>query len=340
MATDARTIPPADIASRILDFSNAEFAMAPEVDVHARELRLLDADFEGIAIAAQARLRTDTQQTLPIAFALRCDGERDWDIPISDNCLIVATEMQTGRVRIVPALTPLKVLASRAGPQARSAGPTRPPSEALAGYGAQLGWTEARSRIQMPWRSGIWSFSLVYFDWVSNRVSVVLEGGAEEPSPAAPPTVDPLPDGRLASLPTFVRNSRTPTTPATGVDFQLGVDARGAAKKLILDAAFETRLRPYSLVAGSTLRDAGETRQVAAIVPMTLMLVGIHSLRPWRRTLSVAVYGEQAQAGDTVQGCVSMDASAQTDVPEPGTYAAYLILDGAVHGPRTVQLTR
>lgn len=338
MAT-APTRSPADIASNILDFSDAEFAAAPALDVHPREVRLLDAPFEGIAISAQSRIRVDAQTELPIAIAIRCDGERDWDVPLGDNCLLVVTELQTGRVGVVPALVPPKVLTSRAGPQPSRAGPVRPPADELAGHGAQIGWTEVRSRLDVPWRGGTWSFSVVHFDWISNRVDVLLEGGPAAPAaPVAPPVVEPLPAQQVPGLPSYVGGAQTP--PAQGVDLKVQLDEQGPATRLLVEAAFALPARPQLLVAGYTLFDGAQERDVVAIVPMTLLLVGANLPRPWRRDLRVPVYGPAVSAGETLQGWLSLDAFAGAASPGPGSFACYLVLDGTVYGPQLLRVTR
>jgi hypothetical protein len=237
---------PAEIASSILDFSDAEFMAAPSLDVHAREVRLLDADFTGVAINAQRRIQVEAQSALPIAVAGRYDGERDWDLPLLDNCLLVATDMRGGWVDVVPGLLPPKVLASRGGARHDRGGAVRPPAEQLEGAGAQVSWTEVRGRIEIPWRSGLWSFGIIYYDWLSNLVSVELAGGPPAPpSSGAPPYVSPQPAARASELPTFQRRSRTPPFPARGVSFEVELDARGTTRKLYVDGAFVTPARAY-----------------------------------------------------------------------------------------------
>ncbi|MFM2059618.1 MAG: hypothetical protein RLY71_4003 [Pseudomonadota bacterium] len=339
--TTARTLSPADVAADLLDFSEADFAASPAPGVHDREARLLDADFTGVAITAPRHVHVDTQSALPIAIALRCDGGRDWDLPLSDNSLLVASDVHSGRVHVVPALAPAKVLTSRAGPCASRAGPVRPPAEELEDFGAQIAWTEVRSRIDLPWRGGHWSFGLIHFDWLSNRVDVELVGGTAAPAAAATPrSVDPPPAGRVPGAPTYVRLTRTPSAPALGVQFRLTLDERGTASRLVFDAAFVVPARSHMLAAGLRQPDAGQDRNMAAVVPMTLLLVGANMPRPWRRDFAVPAYGAAVQAGERVEGCVCLDAFDGQAAPGAGDYAAYVVLDGAIHGPQPVRVTR
>ncbi len=331
---------PAEIASSLLDFTDAEFAAAPDLDVDAREVRLLETDFTGIAISAQARVAVDAQSVLPVAIAARYDGERDWDLPLIDNSLLVATDLRSGRVSVVPALLPPKVLASRLGPPPDAAAAQRPEPEELEGEGAQLGWTEVRERMNIPWRSGLWSFTLVYFDWLSNRVSVELAGGSSVPAGfPARLSASPQPAALADGLPTFRQRAGTPPVPAHGVNFQVRLQTQGPSPALLVDASFATPVRAYSLATGLVLSDAGQASPVSAIVPMTLLLVRANAVYPWRLDVAVPAYGPPAQPGETVTGQFALDALAGAPVPGPGAYACYVVLDGQVHGPQRFEMS-
>lgn len=331
---------PAEIASGLLDFTDAEFQAAPRLDVHEREVRLLDTDFTGIAINAQARIAVDAQELLPIAIASRHGGERDWDLPLLHNALLVATDLHTGKVAVVPALVPPKVLASRGGYRPGRGDMPRPDPEELEGAGAQLSWTEVRERLDIPWRPGRWTFGLLYFDWLSNLVTVDLVGGDAVPIEAgAPPSARPRPAPVATGLPTFRRQARTPAAPAEGVAFELEGPAQGAPRQLMLHGAFTTRARAHTLVSGVTAADGGAESSVAALVPLTLLLVAANTLHPWRLDLAVPAYGPPVQAGEVIGGCFALDllASAPAPAPAPGAYACYVVMDGAIHGPQVLQ---
>lgn len=329
---------PAEIASSLLDFTDAEFQAAPHLDVHEREVRLLDTEFTGIAINAQARIAVDAQAVLPIAIASRHDGERDWDLPLAHNALLVATDLHTGKVAVVPALVPPKVLASRGGIRPGRGDAPRPDPEELEGAGAQVSWTEVRERLDIPWRRGRWTFGLLYFDWRSNLVTVDLVGGDAAPVEAgAPPSARPRPAPAAAGLPTFRRQATTPAAPAQGVAFELERHAPGAPRQLLLHGAFTTPARVHTLVAGMTVADGGAESPVAAIVPLTLLLVAPNALHPWRLDLAVPAYGPPVQADEMISGCFALDLLACAPAPAPGAYACYLVMDGAIHGPQALQ---
>jgi hypothetical protein len=331
---------PTEIAANILDFGDAELMAAPNLDVHAREVRLLDANFTGIAIRAQSKIQVSEQSSLPIAIASRYDGARDWDFPLVDNCLLVATDMHSGRVQVVPGLVPPKVLASRAGGRRDQGAVARPSPEQLEGAGAQISWTEATSRMEIPWHGGHWTFGMIYFDWLSNLVAVELTGGAPAGSPARVPlTVRPLPAPEPSALPTYQRQARTPPVPPRGLAFEVTKETVGQLHRLRIDGAFTAPARAYSLVSDVALSDGGQPSPVAAIVPLTMLWVGARDLYPWRLDFAVPVYGAPVQKDQMVEGCFALDALADSAAPKPGTYACYLVLDGVIYGPKSVHVT-
>lgn len=336
MATVADLLP-ADIASTVLGFSDAEFLAAPEIDVHEREVQLLDMPFDGVAIAAQAQIDVDAQASLPIAIALRSDGERDWDLPLPDNALLVATNLQSGQVQVAPALLPAKALASRhAGRAERNRAP-RPPAEDLAGTGAQIAWTEGRSRIEIGWSEGAWVLGLLYFDWLSNLVTVHLAGGtapeAATPGLRAP---SPMPARGGPALPTYRCLGRTPPLLTEGVSFEVSVDQSGGTARLLLNAAFAATATAFNRAEDTVVEDGDETLPVAALVPLSLLLVAANSLSPWRRDLVAPVYGPPAADGDILEGCVALDVLDGESTPAPGAYVVYLVLEGKIHGPKPI----
>lgn len=333
----AKTLSAVDIAASVLDFSDAEFMTGPDLDVQDREVRLLETDFIGIAIQAQPRIETSVQSSLPIAIASRYDGERDWDFPLTDNCLLVASDRQSGQVLVAPALVPPKVLASRGG-HTFDRTEARPEPEELEGEGAQISWTEATCRMEIPWRSGRWTFGLVYFDWLSNLVSLELVGGASAAPALAPSAVYPVPVPHAPGLPSYVRNAQTPPQPAQGVSFEVELGLTGSNQRLVVRGSFATPARKHALASGVQLPDGGSVRPVAAIVPMTLLLVGANTLYPWRLDLTVPVYGGPAQEDQMVEGCLTLDALSGAAPLQAGEYACYLVLDGVIHGPKLVRV--
>jgi hypothetical protein len=194
--------------------------------------------------------------------------------------------------------------------------------------------------MELPWQSGRWVFGLIYFDWLSNVVALELAGA----SPAAPASgnpwvVRPAPAAQAPGFPTYLRLATTPPQPATGMSFDVALDTRGGVQRLLVHGAFATTARKHTLVSGVQVPDGGSVRPVAALIPITLLLVGANTLYPWRRDLVVPVYGAPASEDQRVEGALALDALAGAAPLPPGEYACYLVLDGAIHGPKPVQVT-
>jgi hypothetical protein len=169
---------------------------------------------------------------------------------------------------------------------------------------------------------------------------VELAGPQVHAGAASAAGVRPMPAQQVPALPTYLRGRWTPAAPARGVNFELRPDERGPTPKLFLNAAFAVSPRPAMRVDSGVLSDGGQPQPVAAVVPMTLLLVQANSLRPWRLELAVPVYGVPPPPDRPLEGCLALDAFAQTPGPGPGSYVGWLVLDGEVHGPQRVQLTR
>lgn len=149
--------------------------LAPDLTV-----QLLDSRFVGIALRAPGRVDIDKRSSLPLLVASRFDGARGWALPFDGLAQLVAIELQTGQLRVQPAFGSDK----RSAPAGRGA---RPSPDDMRQFGAQLTWVDARSRLAIPWQPGCWALRLVYHDWVSNPVHVLLESGQQRSAAACRP---------------------------------------------------------------------------------------------------------------------------------------------------------
>lgn len=71
---------------------------------------------------------------------------------------------------------------------------------------------------------------------------------------------------------------------------------------------------------------------------MTLLLVGANPLFPWRLDLVVPVHGAPAQEDQMVEGCLALEALSGAATLQPGMCACHLVLDGAIHDPKIVNV--
>ena len=84
----------------------------------------------------------------------------------------------------------------------------------------------------------------------------------------------------------------------------------------------------------------GHQERVAAVVPVTLAVVGLDWDKPLQCDWAVPVYGEPLEAGMPGRGYFAVDAFASDSSLEldPGKYACYLIVDGRIYDPKILQV--
>jgi len=82
------------------------------------------------------------------------------------------------------------------------------------------------------------------------------------------------------------------------------------------------------------LRD-GRQGKVAAVVPVTLAVLGLDWDVPLRFDWAVPVYGDPLEAGMPARGSFAIDALASGDTRslEPGKHVCYIVVDGRIFGP-------
>ena len=330
-----------NIAANILNFDEDEFFNAEHSVLDSREEQLLDQDYLGVAINAPREIEIGSHDKLPLIMAAQFSGDRGWDMPLRDNCLLVGTNLRDGTVQFAKAFVSKKELQSR-GRREKAAGKgPRPPGLALTA--AQLSELDAKDRLRIKWETGLWSLGLIYYDWPSNTVVVELWGDEEiTPSPAMP--VSPEPDLRGADfLPCFLPTIKTPKPPESGLTFIGEFKVEDEKQQLNIFGSFSVRVREFHLPARKLVHQFhdGIQRNVAAVIPVTLVVLGLGWDAPLQFDWAVPVYGEPLAAGMQASGCFAIDAFASAhnrQALSPGTYVCYLIMDGRIFGPKTLQV--
>ncbi len=157
-----------DIAANILNFDENEFFSANQSVLESREEQLLDQDYFGVAVNAPWEIEIGSRGKLPLIMAAQFSGDRDWDMPLRDNCILVGTNLQDGTVRFAKAFVSEKELRSRSSLEKEPKGP-KPPG--LSMKSANLKLVDARQRLHFKWNTGIWALGVIYYDWPSNLLS-------------------------------------------------------------------------------------------------------------------------------------------------------------------------
>ena len=327
-----RAVDSTDILAKALAFTDEEFLHLSPAALAARQRLLLSSDYTGIAVNAPASIMTGQHDKLPLVLAMRMGGDRDWEVGLRDNCILVGTNLHTGKVHFANGLASDKELTSRGGRIKQPKGP-KPPG--LAVVAAQIIELDPRNRLPLPWDTGLWSLGVLYYDWPSNTVTVKLEGNgpAEQPAGRA---IFPVSTGG-GDLPSYQPTAKTPPYPVAGVAFTVEAKTVQDQQQLIVHGAFTTTIKDYHLASPGS----GPSGP-AAIVPVTLVILGLDWKFPRPFTWVVPVQDRSAVTpGKTVQGTFAIDAMAGGVTPlDPGRYVAYIIMDGGIFGPQPFQVTK
>jgi len=327
-----------DIVKKILNFSENEFFAGDPDLLSSRGSDLLDMDYMCIAINGPQVVLCDKQEIAPIVMAMRVSGDRGWDVNISRNCYIVATNLINGNILIAKALVGPKDQKSSMGKESSVKGP-KPPGLSIAS--AQVTSIDARKQVPITWNTGLWSFCVIYYDWLSNTLDMQLIG--DEPVPLAIPANQINPDPDLAdikALPSYVPTSKTPKTPDTGVAFTVEYNEDTQKKYLNVYGAFSLIARDFHLAEPGIahLFQDGTQHHVAAIIPMTFIMVTLDASGPAQFNWNVPVYGAKLNIGDQINGVFAIEVLASENLAEvePGEYVCYIAMDGRVYGPQTL----
>ena len=329
-----------EIVASILNLTDDEFFGVDQSILAPRESRLLDMDFFGIAVSAPSKITTDRCDKLPLIMAARFSGERDWEVRLKENCILVGTNLQDGTVHFSKAFVSEKEIRSRGRRQKLPKGP-KPPGLAL--EAAQVVQLFPRSLFNISWNTGIWALGVIYYDWASNSVVVELEGDAEMTFPPAPP-VNPEPSLLGASgLPCFFPMDKMPQPPDSGVNFTGEFLVKEKRQILNIYGAFTVPVQPFHIPEKPLVHQFQDGRQenVGGIVPVTMAVVGLDWDEPLHFNWAVPVYGTPLATGMLARGCFAIDVFDTGMMQElaAGNYACYIILDGNTFGPKILKVS-
>ncbi|WDP92881.1 MAG: hypothetical protein HUN04_25425 [Desulfobacter sp.] len=323
----------------LMAFSDDEFFSSDSLVLRTREAGLLDKDFSGVAVSAPQHIWTTDVDWLPLVMAIAQSGDRDWEIRLPANCILAGTNMRTGAVRFAAAFghetgnkTPIDGSPDLDGP--------KPPGLAL--RMAQMTRLDAR-RLQMDWDTGTWSIGVINFDQASNTVVVELHGD-REPVPLMSTPVHPEPASRaIGGMPCYRPTAKTPDPPEYGLRFSSEYSMEGNTPRLNIFGAFTLSIHDYHLAGEKSmhhLKDGGRT-DIAAVIPVTLAVVGLNREAPVRFDWAVPVYGKPLARGMLGRGYFSINALAggEKAVFPPGKNLCYIIMNGKIFGPEPIKVT-
>jgi hypothetical protein len=319
----------AESIRQVLDFSDQQFFSPDPEAIATREARLLELDSEGIALGAPTQVDTRHLNRLPLMLAVRFDGRRSSEFPVAANTVIVAADPDGGRVELAPVLKQPASVHHPAEQRSRAASST-----GLAARAAKIMPIDAESLLQLPWSAGRWSFTVLYYDWASNAVTIELTGRSGTPNPAAATIPKSLtPPARCTAdvdaLPCYRKTADGLVPPELGLVFTTTYQRRAQKNQLLLRGSFA--LKPPAQVHPES--DAESPTRV----PITLLLLGANADR-WRLDFGVPANIHGSGAAARAVGYLALDVLELPEKPplEQSRYAAYLVAGGHVYGPRII----
>ncbi len=340
-----------DELSRIPD--TAYFAR-DETPGRAIASAMLDASFHGLLLGAPRTVDTKAVQKLPAMLISARTADRSDDIPLHENAFVVAVDLESGTVTVSSAFP--GNASKSPGPEPRTTrsgeratgGHARPtPRHADDGDGDSAGtaWLDLRALLNPPWKQGRFAFWAVYFDEVSNRAVVTLEGNADAGTPARTRGIPPA-RGTIAretssggDYPSFERRTETPALIEPGATLAMpsrtvGIGATpwpvyGAVRLPVTDAMI---VRPIS---DGARPETGADRGPSVFIPAMLLVAMKGRDIPSRLPLAIPVRtGDTPQPGDVLEGVFAVDLAASMPTePPPGDYQMYLVAGGFLSGP-------
>jgi len=158
------------VAQKFTSLKEGSFFDTDDTVLRAFESDLLDNDFNGLLLSAPKSVDTAKKDSLPLLVAIGYSGDRAWDYPIQKHCYLIAVNKSEGSVYIEPLFQDKKAK-SITNEGKKGEKPT-----GLALCASVVMRVNIRDIMELPWEKGEWCFTILYHDWLSNKVNVFLTG--------------------------------------------------------------------------------------------------------------------------------------------------------------------
>ena len=341
--------------------SDGVFAARDDASVEPWEEDALSLGFNGLLLAVPKQVDLDASKPLN-ALVLSADRiARQRALPWRANAIIVATDLDSGRVFaaeafvVDPDKSPPDEKRANAAP--RPLPPLPPPLSAKdmarpGGGGprsAGTAWVDVLQRLALPPATRRLALHMLHFDQASNAaLTTLLRSGGAAPAgitaAAAQQLVERIRGAGTAphGLPKFYKVAETPALNRAGAAFTLARPAAVAGEAplplhgaLRLPATAQTLVQPAP--AGSL--PPPKPGPVAAVLRGMVLVVAANQNQPWQIPLDIPVWSDQAlKPGDLVDAAFSIDLA--TVLPKAaGVYQVYLAAGQHLIGPQALTLS-
>ena len=325
----------------VLDLPAAAFASVDEDRRASLMIRAANVPFHGIRVSAPHRVDLDAADDLPLLYARKTNGVRDWQVSFRPNSTLLGVDLVSGIVRTRWALgnggvpDPRRIDRSRSG--------LEPDELAREGTNTEVLRLNALEVLGLPRDPpGRYALTVIHHDWLSNTVVVEVSRGSSEasrlpPAPLEPETARAFADrfrrGPAGSQPW----EDAPTLEREGLEASLVPTAEGGR---VLRAVIRRPALSCECVRAQpgarAVAHPDDPGTPAGFLQVSLVLVRLDELRRPQLNLMipVVVVGGPVSPGDSVEAHLQLDLSAW---PGPGAIRddarIYLISGGLLAGP-------
>ena len=313
----------ADIADTFLKRPTAEFYQVSAAQLSSVEWDLASRPFTGLALGCPGNVKTGERETLPLLVASQFGAKRDWRTPISENLFLLLFDHTASTVSAASPFAENN--ADRPDLEKPERGP-EPTGDASSGVGTSVRQVDAKELFRIDWKPRTLSFFALSFDFISNPATVTLSGEMPVPAAVAKPMTPPAAEveGSLPSYdPVFVKMKPG----GDALAFTLVIEPGACVARGVI----RIPARAHHLPAGPT-SVAGH--QVAAVIPVSLVLTGRDWKQPWIFDWAIPAFGGDAVIGTPVLAAFAIPLPTEKfKLLDGGDYVGWMILDGMAYGP-------
>lgn len=314
-----------EIAQLLLNFATAGFFAADPMVLSQIELKLSSQDFHGLAVRAPAEVNVTERDTLPVVLASQFTASRDWETPLADNLAILLFDHVTAEVSTAKPFE--DSTENRPDPGRPSTKSPKPSGDAATGIATSVRKVDLRKLFSLGWHSRRLTVLALSYDVVSNETDVALVGG--KTSAARPRGVTPSPGSSGCGLPSY--DPAAIGIKSGGKSVTFAVDVKSIPRSCLVKGSITTVATHRHLQSG-----VAEKKPVAAVIPVTCIVVGRDWRTPWTFEWGIPVYSEKSfTVGDSLSAVFSVPLPAERlALLIKGDYVAYMIVEGRVFGPQ------
>jgi hypothetical protein len=319
-------------ALKLLLIEDKEYFNVKPETLTKLESDLLDIDFYGIVLGAPKIINTEKKDELPLLIGIRYSGDRDWEYPLKDNCLIVATNLSDGSVYTEKLFQDKgeKIALGNAGKGDKPDG--------LAQAAALVTCVDIRDILGISLTKSEWSFSILYHDWKSNRCDILLEGTKADETIPADYIYPPVINGN--ALPDYYQNPLSPKMPDNGLQLTCTYDESEQRQSLICAGSYNICARNYHVLFNKQgITEIGNN--TIAIVPVTLILIPGKDNQAIQINWHLPVYEEREISSiKKLFGYFTIDVfkADKNFTLLDGTNLLFICIDGNIYGPQQIKV--